>query len=184
MRISDWSSDVCSSDLLFRDRPRRAQRAAAFEKFPRRASIASPARALACRAKARTATGEQQAMTAPRQEKPLGTHRVGRHRVGRHRPEPSLSQEIIDLYDEYTHLTLDRRRFFDHLTHVAGGTAAAYALLPLLENNYAEAAMVAPDDSRLKTEKIRSEEHKSELQSLMRISYADLRLKKKKSKSQ
>ncbi|HEY9548815.1 MAG TPA: dienelactone hydrolase family protein [Kiloniellaceae bacterium] len=93
-------------------------------------------------------------MTAPRQEKPLGTHRVGRHRVGRHRPEPSLSQEIIDLYDEYTHLTLDRRRFFDHLTHVAGGTAAAYALLPLLENNYAEAAMVAPDDSRLKTEKI------------------------------
>src|SRR3546814_10372803 len=96
-------------------------------------------------------------MTAPRQEKPLGTHRVGRHRVGRHRPGPSLSQEIIDLYDEYTHLTLDRRRFFDHLTHVAGGTAAAYALLPLL----------------------RSEEHTSELQSLMRLSYAVFSLKKK-----
>jgi carboxymethylenebutenolidase len=67
---------------------------------------------------------------------------------------PKITQEIIDLYDEYTHLTLDRRRFFDHLTRVAGGTAAAYTLLPLLENNYAEAAMVAPDDARLQTEKI------------------------------
>jgi len=65
-----------------------------------------------------------------------------------------LTQEVIDLYDEYTHLTLDRRRFFDHLTRVAGGTAAAYALLPLLENNYAEAAMVAPDDSRVATETV------------------------------
>ena len=67
---------------------------------------------------------------------------------------PQITQEMIDLYDEYTHLSLDRRRFFDHLTRVAGGTAAAYALLPLLENNYAEAAMVAPDDSRLTAEKI------------------------------
>ena len=67
---------------------------------------------------------------------------------------PAVTQAMIDLYDEYTHLTLDRRRFFDHLTKVAGGTAAAYALLPILENNYAEAAMVAPDDSRLATETI------------------------------
>src|SRR3546814_16945489 len=58
------------------------------------------------------------------------------------------------LYDDYTHLTLDRRRFFDHLTRVAGGTAAAYALLPLLENNYAAAALVAPDDARVATETV------------------------------
>lgn len=70
------------------------------------------------------------------------------------RPAPAVTQEMIDLYDEYTHLTLDRRRFFDHLTRVAGGTAAACALLPLLENNYAHAAMVAPDDSRLTTERV------------------------------
>jgi carboxymethylenebutenolidase len=61
---------------------------------------------------------------------------------------------MIQLYDDYTHLTLDRRRFFDHLTRVAGGTAAAYTLLPLLENNYAEAAMVAPDDSRVATDTV------------------------------
>jgi len=70
------------------------------------------------------------------------------------KPAAKITQEMIDLYDEYTHLTLDRRRFFDHLTRVAGGTAAAYTLLPLLENNYAEAAMVAPDDSRLTIEKV------------------------------
>lgn len=64
---------------------------------------------------------------------------------------PELTQEMIDLYDDYTHLTLDRRRFFDHLARVAGGTAAAYTLLPLLQNNYAEAAVVAPDDSRVAT---------------------------------
>jgi carboxymethylenebutenolidase len=64
---------------------------------------------------------------------------------------PKITQEVIDLYDEYTHLSLDRRRFFDHLTRVAGGSAAACALLPLLENNYAQAAMIAPDDSRVAT---------------------------------
>jgi carboxymethylenebutenolidase len=70
------------------------------------------------------------------------------------RSGPEITQEIIDLYDEYTHLTLDRRRFFDHLTKLAGGSAAACALLPLLESNYAQAAIVAPDDSRLTVEKI------------------------------
>jgi carboxymethylenebutenolidase len=84
-------------------------------------------------------------MTASRQHRPLGRS---------DRAPAKISQEIIRLYDDYTHLTLDRRRFFDHLTRVAGGTAAAYALLPLLENNYAEAAMVAPDDSRVATETV------------------------------
>jgi len=84
-------------------------------------------------------------MTAPRKPQPNGR---------RGNTSPAITQEMINLYDEYTHLTLDRRRFFDHLTRVAGGSAAAYALLPLLENNYAEAAMVAADDSRLATETV------------------------------
>lgn len=65
-----------------------------------------------------------------------------------------ITREMIRLYDEYTHLTLDRRGFLDKLTKVAGSTAAAAAILPLIENNYALAAMVAPDDSRLKIEKV------------------------------
>ena len=62
---------------------------------------------------------------------------------------PAVSQDIIRLYDEYTHAPLSRRDFFQRLTRLAGGTAAAYAILPLLENNYAQAQQVAAGDSRL-----------------------------------
>ncbi len=65
-----------------------------------------------------------------------------------------MHQDIIDLYDDYTHARLDRRLFMDRLAALAGGSAAAVALLPLLRCNYAEAAMVAADDARLRTEQI------------------------------
>ncbi len=65
-----------------------------------------------------------------------------------------MDQKIIDLYDEYTHAPLPRRVFIKRLTALAGSTAAATALLPLLENNYAQAAMIAEDDPRLETETI------------------------------
>ena len=65
-----------------------------------------------------------------------------------------MDQKIIDLYDEYTHAPLPRRVFIARLTALAGSTAAATALLPLLENNYARAAMVAEDDPRLETETV------------------------------
>ena len=64
-----------------------------------------------------------------------------------------MRQEIIDLYDDYTHARIDRRAFLSHLATVAGGTAAAYALLPLLGNDYAQAATIAADDARLVTER-------------------------------
>jgi len=62
-----------------------------------------------------------------------------------------MDQKIIDLYDEYTHESLDRREFLKKLAILAGGTAAAHALLPLLESNYAKAEVVPKDDPRLKT---------------------------------
>ena len=65
-----------------------------------------------------------------------------------------MRQEIIRLYDDYTHERLDRRVFMDRLATLAGGTAAAAALLPILQNNYAKAAIVAEDDARLTTEEI------------------------------
>ncbi|MCB9947240.1 MAG: dienelactone hydrolase family protein [Rhodospirillaceae bacterium] len=67
-------------------------------------------------------------------------------------PEAPLSRDIIALYDEYTHAPLDRRVFLDRLARLAGGTAAALALLPVLENDYAHAAVVAEDDPRLTTQ--------------------------------
>ena len=63
-----------------------------------------------------------------------------------------LPQLIIDLYDEYTHAPLDRRVFLKQLASLAGSSAAAYALLPLLENNYAHAALVPESDPRLRTQ--------------------------------
>jgi carboxymethylenebutenolidase len=65
-----------------------------------------------------------------------------------------MRQEIIRLYDDYTHERLDRRVFMDRLARMTGGTAAAAAVLPLLRSNYAKAAMVAPDDGRLLIERV------------------------------
>jgi carboxymethylenebutenolidase len=73
----------------------------------------------------------------------------------RHQAEGGvMRQEIIDLYDAYTHERLDRRIFMDRLARLAGGTAAAAALLPVLQANYAKAAIVAPDDARVRAEEV------------------------------
>jgi carboxymethylenebutenolidase len=60
-----------------------------------------------------------------------------------------MDQRFIDLYDEYTHAALERRVFLTRLARLAGGVAAAAALVPLLESNYARAVMVPIDDRRL-----------------------------------
>jgi carboxymethylenebutenolidase len=65
-----------------------------------------------------------------------------------------MDQRIIDLYDNFTHDRIDRRTFMERLTVLAGSTAAATALLPILSNDYAKAAIVAPDDPRLVIERI------------------------------
>jgi carboxymethylenebutenolidase len=67
---------------------------------------------------------------------------------------PAISQAMIDAYDEYTHLTLDRRRFMEQLTRLAGSGAAAAAIAPLLSANSAQAAIVADNDPRVKAEDI------------------------------
>ncbi len=65
-----------------------------------------------------------------------------------------ITQDMIRAYDEYTHLTLDRRRFMEKLTRLAGSGAAAAAIAPMLMSNYAKAEVVAPDDPRLKIEEV------------------------------
>jgi carboxymethylenebutenolidase len=62
-----------------------------------------------------------------------------------------MDRRIIELYDEYTHRPLERRVFLERLAVLVGGSSAAYALLPLLENNYAHATIVDPADARLAT---------------------------------
>ena len=48
-----------------------------------------------------------------------------------------MDRRIIQLYDEFAHTPLPRRVFMERLTALVGSSAAAYALLPLLEPNYA-----------------------------------------------
>ena len=65
-----------------------------------------------------------------------------------------ITQEMIRAYDEYTHLTLDRRRFMEKLTRLAGSSVAAAAIAPMLMSNYARAEVIAPNDPRLKIEEV------------------------------
>ncbi|WP_187971498.1 dienelactone hydrolase family protein [Aquibium microcysteis] len=68
--------------------------------------------------------------------------------------DTKITQAMIDAYDEYTHLTLDRRGFMARLTRLAGSGAAAAAIAPMLAANAAKAAMVAPDDARVVAEDV------------------------------
>ena len=63
-----------------------------------------------------------------------------------------MDQRIINLFDEYTHKPLRRDDFMKRLAMITGSMAAAIAVMPLLEVNYAQAATV-PDDN-LVTEEI------------------------------
>ncbi len=62
-----------------------------------------------------------------------------------------MRQDVIDLYDQYVHGGISRRDFLDRLTRTVGGSAAALALLPTLENNYTQAPIVPADDAGLAT---------------------------------
>lgn len=65
-----------------------------------------------------------------------------------------MDQRIIDLYDDFTHGGMNRRAFIDRLAALAGSTAAATALLPILQNNYAHAQTVGESDPRITAEMV------------------------------
>jgi len=70
-------------------------------------------------------------------------------------PKKIMDPKIVDLYEDYTKGGLSRREFLKTLTKLAGSTAAAVALLPFLEHSYAQAQIVAENDSRLHTEYVK-----------------------------
>lgn len=74
-----------------------------------------------------------------------------------------VNQKIIDLYDNFTHGGMNRRQFLDRLSEIAGSTAAAVALLPLLQNDYAQAAIIAADDARLASERVAYDSPKAKI---------------------
>jgi len=63
-----------------------------------------------------------------------------------------MEQKIIDLYNDYDLGLIDRREFMTKLAVIAGGITAAYSLLSMLENDYANAEVISEDDPRISAE--------------------------------
>lgn len=67
---------------------------------------------------------------------------------------PRVTQEMINLFDDYTHLSLDRRRFMDNLAKLAGSVTAATAAAALMASNTQAAGLVSETDERLVVEDV------------------------------
>jgi carboxymethylenebutenolidase len=62
-----------------------------------------------------------------------------------------VERAAIALYDRFTHTGMDRRAFMAELTRIAGGAAAAGALLSSIACHAAAVPQVAADDPRIRT---------------------------------
>jgi carboxymethylenebutenolidase len=60
-----------------------------------------------------------------------------------------MRQDIIDLYDAFTHGRMGRRAFMERMTALTGSVAAAIVAVKLLQPDPAAAAMIAENDPRL-----------------------------------
>lgn len=65
-----------------------------------------------------------------------------------------MDEKFIDLYEKYSNGYFNRREFLKRLAVLAGSTAAAVTLLPLLQKSFVQAQVVPKDDSRLVIENI------------------------------
>ncbi|EDQ33654.1 Dienelactone hydrolase [Hoeflea phototrophica DFL-43] len=83
--------------------------------------------------------------------------------------QPAITQAMIKAYDDYTHLTLDRRGFMNKLKTLTGSAAAAAAVAPMLAASSARAAMVAEDDARLEVSDITFDGATSEMRGQLSI---------------
>jgi carboxymethylenebutenolidase len=63
-----------------------------------------------------------------------------------------MEQKFIELYNDYDNGLMCRREFLARLAVIAGGTAAAFSLLPALENNYAIAEIISKEDPRIQSD--------------------------------
>ncbi|WP_303918623.1 dienelactone hydrolase family protein [Draconibacterium sediminis] len=65
-----------------------------------------------------------------------------------------ISQEVFDLYDDYAHNRIDRRKFVERLSAYAVGGLTVSSLMSFIMPNYQDKIQVKADDARLKTETI------------------------------
>ena len=62
---------------------------------------------------------------------------------------PRITQEMIRLFDDYTHLSLDRRKFLDNLAKLAGSMTAAVTAASLMASNAKAQGLISETDARL-----------------------------------
>lgn len=62
-----------------------------------------------------------------------------------------IKQEVFDLYDDYAHNKLDRRKFVEKLSVYAVGGLTVSSLLSFLMPKYSESVQIKPGDPRLKS---------------------------------
>lgn len=65
-----------------------------------------------------------------------------------------MDRRFYDLYCEFAHGHIERRSFLERLTVLAGSTAAATSVLPLIENDMAKAITILETDPRIKVETV------------------------------
>ena len=66
---------------------------------------------------------------------------------------PRITQEMINLYDEFTHKTNDRADFMRRLTDLVGTSEAAQEIAKMIGASASAAGIVPENDARLKAEK-------------------------------
>ncbi|HEY8596286.1 MAG TPA: dienelactone hydrolase family protein [Devosiaceae bacterium] len=74
---------------------------------------------------------------------------MGNHGKPDNQSRPVITQEMIDLYDDFTHRSFDRRQFMERLAALAGSASAATAAAAMMAASAQAAGMVAEDDARL-----------------------------------
>src|SRR5262245_12458748 len=67
---------------------------------------------------------------------------------------PRITQEMIDLYDRFTHVSMDRQDYLARLTALVGSPELARRITAQIEANKGSAPIVAENDSRLVTERV------------------------------
>ncbi|NND11017.1 MAG: dienelactone hydrolase family protein [Flavobacteriaceae bacterium] len=71
-----------------------------------------------------------------------------------------ISQEVFDLYDDYAHNKIDRRKFMEKLSLYAVGGLTIPSLMSFMTPNYVDSILVKPDDERLQSDYITYESPK------------------------
>jgi carboxymethylenebutenolidase len=62
---------------------------------------------------------------------------------------PKITQEMIKLFDDYTHVSLDRRKFLDSLAKLTGSMSAAVTAAALMGSNAQAQGLSSETDERL-----------------------------------